>query len=370
MRTYSRPNSRFAPESEPGGPPRSSVRRDSFPVFWGRFVERMERALESGDKADRKALQGILLCGGRELSRLYRCGQEESAFGAWCGHDYCPACAQQRGAEVARFAAETWDERVVWVGMRMGSGAGGPELPSREAVAQLRAAWSDVSKRAAELTHMSPVDAAPRAVVAPGTLHLFARLPWDQAKEGMASIAEDTLITGIRRAAREQGIVGLQARVVSREAAGWQLREALGEESRRFLDAVGYDLARTSALRWRGDYAQDASQHAHEQAAARRWIEALRNAPRRRQRILGGRDALPAPPSTGVCESKGVCPRHGAQCVVDETRIRRTRDRGILERIPGDQIPASNRIAIARALAKAPAEPPPSLGQIRWRRAG
>ncbi|MGE0713394.1 MAG: hypothetical protein AB7N76_36070 [Planctomycetota bacterium] len=362
MRAYVRNEQPWSVEREPLAPPRP--RAEGFPVFWGTFAERLTEAMAEASPAERRAAESLVACGGREFTRVHRCGVESGALGAWCGHTLCPACAQLRAAEAARFAGERWDAQLLWVSLRAGPAAreGAPHaaLPDATTVAGLRTAWSRATERAEELTGFPRLEVVPRAVIAPGEVQLFVRLPWEEAPEGrIGQVAAQTLETAARRACRELGLAGAQARVLSREAASWQLRAALLEESRRFQDAVGYDLARLAALRWRTPYPGDASVGAQRAAAARRWLETLgaAYAERRRPRLLGGKQALEAPPASEPRTRPEACPRHGGLCAVDETRVRRREDGALLQRAAGDQVPAAARAAIARYLGEVPGVP-------------
>jgi hypothetical protein len=378
MRAYVRPNPTLKHITESHALARGR-RGESFPAFWGVFADRLEGALDEGSDAERSACERLVQCGGREVSRAYRCGIEAPALGSWCGHEYCPACSRQRAAQAAREASEGWDAHVLWIGLRVGMVAG-PELPERAAVAHLRAAWSKIVQRVEGLTTFPRLESVPRAVIAPGAMHFFLRLPWGEGITGkIGKVAEDTLTRAVRQACREAGLMGVRSQVLSREAAGWQVRSALMEESRRFQDSIGYDLARLAAVRWRAPFPADASLRAASQAAVRRWIESLMaaKAQRRRPRVLGGKTSLGLSTTGSLQAAKASCPRHGGQCAVDETRVRHRHGGELLLREAGDQAPTANRTVVAKFLARVPrpahkalASLEPAAPAVQWRLAG
>ena len=360
MKPYVRPQEPLTLESSATWTRPAAATPARFPKFWGDFTDHLQRALErDGTPQEQSAFGRLIHCGSRQIERVYRCLTEEEAIEAWCGHAWCPACSAQQAAQAARFVQEEWDARVVHVGITVGTGGVDPGLPDKTAIAKLRAAWSSIGERAAQISGFPRLEKVPRVIVTPAGMHMFARLPWSELPTGeVGEQASAALVQAIRSACQGAGIYGARVQIASRESAAQIVRGALLEESRRFTDLVGYDMARMASTRWRSPGAASVS----ERPVGETWLEALRGAQRdrRRKRVLGGKDALPMPACREIEVSKPVCPRHGGICAVDETRIRERFGAQILHIVPGDQVPAAHRTSIAnfveKANVKAPAE--------------
>lgn len=357
MKPYVRPQEPLTLESSATWTRPAAATPARFPKFWGDFTAHLQRALErDGTPQEQSAFGRLIHCGSRQIERVYRCLTEEEAIEAWCGHAWCPACAAQQAAQAARYVQEAWDERVLHVGITVGTGGdSSPGLPEKTAIAKLRAAWSSIGERAAEISGFPRLAKVPRVIVTPAGMHMFVRLPWGALPEGqVGEHAPAALVEAVRSACQGAGIYGARVQVASREAAAQIVRSALLEESRRFTDRVGYDLARMASVRWRTPGAASVS----ERPTGETWLEALRGAQRdrRRKRVLGGKGALPMPACREIEVSKPVCPRHGGICAVDETRIRERFGADVLHSVPGDQVPAAHRTSIAHFVDQAPSE--------------
>ena len=362
MKPYVRPQEPLTLESSATWTRPAATTPPRFPKFWGDFTATLERVLErEGTPQEQSAFGRLIHCGARQIERVYRCSTEEEAIEAWCGHAWCPACSAQQAAQAARFVQEEWDARVVHVGITIGTGSEAPALPDKTAVAKLRAAWSSIGERAAEISGFPRLEKVPRVIVTPAGMHVFAHLPWSELPGGaLGEQATAALVAAIRSACQGAGIYGARVQIASREAAAQIVRGALLEESRRFTERVGYDVARMASLRWRSPGAMGVS----ERPVGEAWLEALRSAQRdrRRKRVLGGKSALPMPACREIEVRKPVCPRHGGICAVDATQIRERFGAEVLHSVPGDQVPPPHRTSIAHFVEGSACRAAPRVG--------
>lgn len=358
MRAYVRSQSpsRFevVPEAArgpgPGGPP------SLFPAGWPSFARELETASQEADRRLKPSLERVAHCGGLSVARGYDCGNEDETLSAWCGHAFCPACAQREGAHAARFVREEWDARVYSVQVRCGGELSSPLLPGQGEVAEIRAAWARITREVAAQTGFTRLGAIPRVLVAPQSVTLFARVPFD-LETVHGEIAAEELTHSLRQACRQAGFRG-EVALVSREEAATSIKAGLGEQARRFAVAVSRDLGRRAETAWRAGFPADATQEATAKASAKRWIGHFEAAhqERRRKRFLGGKDSLPAPESVQPQEEHASCSVHGGHCHVIVTRVRERQSGQLVIAYPGDQIPSSSRTQVAEFFATAAEE--------------
>ncbi|RMG13762.1 MAG: hypothetical protein D6731_11560, partial [Planctomycetota bacterium] len=266
------------------------------PPWWGQFAIAYEEAVVREAKgAEREALLRLARCGRLGIVRRFVCGAERPAAEAWCGHPFCPACAQADAAHAAQSLRRRWGDsgRVLHVHIPIRS-PGGPALPSRSAVAAVRDAWVAISRRVAAASGLPRLEGLPRMVVHPGGVTQIVRLPWRSRGGRLEDVAERSLARAVERTARHVGLRGVAATAVSATEGERRLVAAMTREAELFREAVAADLERLAALpRSAGDATHDAALR----ATARRWVGWVRARKReaRRKLILGSKDALPAP---------------------------------------------------------------------------
>lgn len=300
---------------------------DPRPAGWAQFSRAIEAAAEDVARRLQPTLRRIAHCGGLEVSRSFDCGQEDATLEAWCGHAYCPACATAESAEVAKFARQSWDPQLISVEVSVPGDLSSPALPSPDAVATIRAAWAEVTKRLAETSGLTRVESIPRVMVSPQQVTIFARYPETPGMEEN-TILRECLLEGLQVACDEGGLERASVRSVSREEAANQLKKGLFEQARRFSAGVERDL-QASAF--------------PTEVAARGWIAQLEahHGERRRKRLLGGKGSLPTPQSGGAETKSSNCSAHGGHCHVITTRVRERVSGDLVIAYPGDQVPSA-----------------------------
>ena len=338
MRAYVRSQSPIRFEVVPeGAREQGQTRPSSFPPGWASFTRDLEAASREADRRLKPTLERVAHCGGLSVVRGYDCGNEDEAVSAWCGHAFCPACASHEGAHAARFVREEWDARLFAVQVRCGGELSSPLLPGPGEVAEIRAAWGQITRQVAAETGFQRINAIPRVLVAPQSVTLFSRVPLDLDGPQAEAVAE-ALTDSLRQACRAAGFKG-QVSLTSREQAASAVKAGLSEQARRFGVALERERARGGApsQRWLGQF-----EAAH--------------AERRRKRFLGGKGALPDPSGAQPRETGATCSVHGGHCHVILTRVRERASGKLVIAYPGDQVPSASRTQLAEFCASAASE--------------
>ncbi|MCA8920906.1 MAG: hypothetical protein KDD82_03790 [Planctomycetes bacterium] len=316
---------------------RKGVRAVDSPAEWARFAEVFEDAIDQHGKAERLRTMAHALK--YRIQQVHACGAERETQAEWCGSIYGPNAARQRASQAVRHARRSWPQQVLTVEIPIGR-AGGLKLPSKEAVASVRAAWGPISKQVATSCGIERPELNPRAVVTPDGVTLFVQI------EGRGQAQLENLASSVRLAARWIGLRGVDARWASREAAIQTLYQALMCEAQRFMAEASVEL----------EQLEDGTAEARA-GLGQVWVErALARG--RRQVVLGAKTSLEVDLKT----PKGTerpCPSHGVGCPVVAQTVRERGTGTLRWRGANELAPNAPTVQVATFLKQALSAPAP-----------